>query len=264
MSETPAAPEITGKMFLFGRPELLNPQQHGALSVKRTEKPFGFAAGVRAAPLTVSEIPAAARDYPVIFASSENPLPMAVVGIIDDNNLFVNDDGQWEEFRYVPGYLRRYPFGAAYETGSDRYAVVVDAEYSGFSSDGDIKLFEDSEPSQFTKDAVDFTQKYEQDRQMTQRFVDEVKKLELINGQTAQYTPTGETSPVSFAQYIGTDESKLKNLDADKTIALRDNGILPLLYAQLMSMGHWRTLVTRRAMKFQLTEDKIFQPLPVS
>lgn len=264
MSESQAAPEVSGKMFLFGRPELLTPEQHGGLAVKRSDRPFDFTANVRALPLTVSEIPAAARDYPVIFASAENPLPMAVVGIIDDNNLFITESGQWEEHRYVPGYVRRYPFGAAYETGSDRYAIVIDADYSGFDAGGEVSLFENGEASQFTKDAVEFTRKYEQDRQMTQRFVEELKKIDVLNGQTAQYTPQNSQEQVAFAQYIGVDEGKLKELPDADILGLRSNGLLPVLYAQLMSMGHWRTLVTRRAAKFNLTEETVFRPLVVS
>ncbi|MEO0400333.1 MAG: SapC family protein [Pseudomonadota bacterium] len=264
MSETQAAPQVTGKMFLFDRPELLTPETHGSLTLKNAERPFEFTAKVRALPLTVSEIPAAARDYPVIFAAADNPLPMAVVGIIDDNNLFVTDTGQWEDHRYIPGYVRRYPFGAAYETGSDRYAIVVDASYSGFDASGDIQLFENGEPTQFTKDAVDFTQKYEQDRQMTQRFVEEIKKIDVLSGQTAQYTPQGGDEQVAFAQYVGVDENKLKGLPDEDILRLRNNGLLPVLYAQLMSMGNWRVLVTRRAAKFNLTEQNVFQPLQLS
>ena len=261
MSETQSAPQVTGQMFLYGRPELLNPEQHGALGVSPMDKPFEFAANVRALPLTVSEIPAASRDYPVVFGSVEQPQPMAVVGIVEDGNLFVDQDGNWEEFRYVPGYVRRYPFGAAHEQSGERYAVVIDADYPGLKDDGERRLFEGKDATQFTKDAVEFTRRYEDDRRMTQQFYEESKKFDLLAPQTAQYTPQGGGDPVSFAQYIGFDENKLKELSDSDFADLRKVGLLPIIYGQLTSMVHWRTLVSRRAGRFQLSEADVFQPL---
>ena len=59
MSEAQAAPEITGKMFLYERPELLMKEKHGDLALKPASQPFGFAAKARAVPVTAAEIPTA-------------------------------------------------------------------------------------------------------------------------------------------------------------------------------------------------------------
>ena len=86
---------------------------HGGLGFIPPKLRYGFCANVRAVPVLVSEIPAAIKDYPVIFTSQENPKPLAVVGLVDDINLFVDEEGNWERNRYIPGYVRRYPFGVA-------------------------------------------------------------------------------------------------------------------------------------------------------
>ena len=264
MSQTQAAPEITGKMFLYEKPELLTPQSHGALAMSPAAQPFAFAAKVRALPLTVSEIVMASRDYPVVFMSTDQPLPMAIVGLIEDVNLFVDDAGKWEADAYIPGYVRRYPFGIAAEQNSDRFAVVIDRAFEGLKSGGDQPLFNGDQPSQFTQDAVEFTKRYEQDRQLTNQFMTEIKKFDILSGQSAQYTPQGGGEQRSFAQYLGLDEAKLRDLPDEKFLEIRKLGLLPVLYAQAMSMNNWRKIVTRRARKYNLSEANLFDAVPLS
>jgi hypothetical protein len=75
----------------------------------------------------------------------------------------------------------------------------------------------------------------------------------------AQYTPEGKDAQ-AFARYIGTEEKRLQELADDKYLELRKNNILPILYAQLMSMGNWRTLLDRRARRHGLTGDEVLKP----
>ncbi len=262
MSDTPAASQITGKMFLFERPVLLNPAEHADLGVDPGDRPFDFAANTRALPLTASEMPAACHDYPIVFASMDQPVPLAVVGIIDEMNLFVGDDGKWERRTYIPGYARRYPFGAAFDPDNDRFAVVLDAGYPGLRPGGEKRLFENGQTTKFTQDAVDFTRNYENDRKMTDALGELLEKFGLLAAQSGQYTPNAGGNPVTFAEYVGIDENKLKGLDDEKFIELRKTGALPLIYAQLLSMGNWRNIFNRRAERHNLTEETAFQPLP--
>lgn len=257
MSETPESPQLQGQMFLFKKPELISKEQHGDLTLSQPDKRYGFCANCRAIPLTVSEIPAAIKDYPVVFASEEQMVPLAITGLIDDVNLFVAETGEWENQRYIPGYIRRYPFGVATQTGSDRFAIVVDTAFEGLAKNGDTPLFENDEPSEMTKQTIEFCKTYEEDRLRTIEFGQRVKSLGVTKGQSAQFTPVGETAPRAFADYLGVDENAIKELPAEKLAEFRDNGMLPLLYAMVMSMGNWRMLLQRRANRFNLTDKDI-------
>ncbi len=260
MSETPAEPQLSGRMFLFEKPELINKEQHGDLGVSQVDKRFEFCASARAVPLTVSEIPAAIKDYPVVFAGPDQMVPLAVTGLVDDVNLYVDENGEWEANRYVPGYIRRYPFGVANETGSERFAIVLDTSFKGLKKGGEQALFIDGEPSDMTKQAIEFCKTYEEDRQRTFEFGNLVKELGVAKGQSAQFTPTGETEPRTFAEYLGVDEAVIKEMPAEKLAELRDSGVLPLIYAMLMSMGNWRLLLQRRAVRFGLSDKDILSP----
>lgn len=255
-------------MFLFNQPALLNKEQHGNKGLRRPDRPFGYAEQVRAVPLTISEIATASRHYPVIFSESTNPLPLAVVGIVDDQNLFVDDEGNWEATAYIPGYLRRYPFALANDKQGDpsnpRMAMIVDESYDGITDGGDVPFFVDGEPSEPMKQAMEYCQNYERDRLMTLQFGQEMQKYDILAEQVAQFTPDGGSEGRPFAKYVGVEEKKLQEIGDDKFLELRKSNILPLLYAQLMSMGNWRPLMERRARRYNLTGDAVLEPRKVS
>lgn len=264
MSETKAAPHITGKMFLFDRPELLNREEHGELGLDPASKPFAFCAKISAVPVTVSEIPEAGKHYPIVFATNDDPMPVAVLGLGSDFNLFVDDDGKWESFTYIPGYLRRYPFALASEANSDRMALVLDTAYEGLSKAASRKLFNGGQMSDFVKQAMEFTRSYENDRRVTEQVVKTLKKLDLVQPQSAQYTPTGGAENRTFAQYFGIDEKKLQALPDEQFLELRRTNVLPIVYSQLMSMANWRNLISRRMHRFNLSETEAVNPQRLS
>lgn len=256
MSQTQGAPQITGKMFLFEQPELLTREQHGSLGVGPAPKPFQFCTKIRAVPLTISEIPEASKTYPVIFMSQQDPVPLAVVGLHSDFNLFVDDDGNWEQGAYIPGYIRRYPFALAGESGGDRMALVIDSAYEGLSRNGALKLFDDGQMSEFAKQAMEFARTYETDKRLTEQVMSGMKEFDIIQTQTAQFTPTGGSEPRPFAQYAGVDEKKLREITDDRFLELRRRNVLPILYAHLISLGNWRSLLVRRMRRFNLSETE--------
>lgn len=257
MSETQAGPQLTGKMFLFERPELLTKEQHGGLGLVAPEKRYQFCANTRAIPITVGEVPAAMKDYPVVFMSQEQPVLLAVTGLIDEVNLFVDENGNWEENRYIPGYIRRHPFGLATENDGERMAVVLDAGFDGVKDGGERPLFENGEPTEVTQSAIDFCKTYERDRALSEEFSKRLADYDLLRPQTAQYTPQGETEPKSFAQYIGIDEERFNALSDEQIVEMRKSGMLPIIHALLMSMGNWRLVLQRRAKRFNLTEEQL-------
>lgn len=264
MSQTQAAPQITGKMFLFEKPELLNRENHSDLGLDPAKKPFAFCAKIRAVPLTISEMTEACKHYPIVFHSKEQPLPMAILGLGTDVNLFVDDDGNWDRNAYIPGYLRRYPFALAAETGSDRLALVFDTAYEGLSKNSARKLFEGAELSEFAKQALEFARTYEGDRRGTEEAFAALKKYDLVHPQAVQYSAAGSSDPSTLAQYVGIDESKLTALSDEQFLEIRRTGLLPVIYAQLMSMANWRQLISRRMQRFGMTEAEAIKPPQLS
>ena len=72
-----------------------------------------FARNINAMAISFSEFAVAQRDYPIVFATADcgaSFAPVAVLGLADRQNLFIEADARWSPGAYVPAFVRRYPF----------------------------------------------------------------------------------------------------------------------------------------------------------
>lgn len=236
---------LSGKMFLYDKPELLNAGEHGSMGFTPPDRPFEFARDVRAIPLTMIEIGSAQRHYPVIFSSLKDPVPLAVVGVIDDVNLFVDENGDWDRMAYVPTYLRCHPFTFAVEK-SGQLAVVVDRDARSVSETPQFPFFVDGEVSEHTDALMQLCAQYEAERKRTQEFCKKLVELDLLVMLSAMYTPEGSDEQQSMADYAAIDAKKLDELPADVIYEMHKVGFLSASYLHLYSLENWRHLMARR------------------
>jgi hypothetical protein len=243
-----AAGEISGNVLFYSKPEPLSPELHGKLGVKRTDAPFRFAKAGHAIPLTVGEFPLAAVSGPIIFVGDEK-LPLAVMGLNSGDNMFVRADGMFEPGVYIPAYVRRYPFVFANDDVNKQMVLCVDRAAEFVVEGGDMAFFDkDGQPTEYTKNCMDFCNNFEVERQRTQSFVQILNDLDLFELKTASFTPPkpdgtpGE--PQKIAEYFGVSEEKLNKLPTEKLVELRDNGALAQIYAHLLSLVGWDRLIS--------------------
>lgn len=244
----PGSGQISGNVLFYSQPEPLSPETHGKMGVKSLSGPFGFAKAGHAVPLTVGEFPLMAVTGPIIFVGDDK-LPIAVMGLNAGDNMFLRDDGLFEAGVYIPAYIRRYPFVFANDDAAQKMVLCIDraAEFV-VDKDWDQPFFEaDGQPSQYTKNCIDFCNNFEIERQRTMSFVQLLKDLDLFETKTASFTPVQpdgtQGEPQKIAEYFGISEEKLNKLPADKYIELRDNGALAQIHAHLMSLVGWDRLV---------------------
>lgn len=84
-----------------------------------------FAGETNSVILAGVEFSEAAKEYPIVFTQAgDKVVPVALLGLRNEENLFVDGKGGWDG-RYIPSFVRRYPFILA-ETGGDRPAVWPD------------------------------------------------------------------------------------------------------------------------------------------
>jgi len=243
-STAAVAGEITGQMFLYEKPELLNSEKHGSMGFTAVDKPYEFVGKVRAVPLTMVEFGSAQRNFPIIFSNMEDPVPLAVHGIIDEENLFVDEDGKWDKMSYIPMYVRCHPFTFAGD--GEQMAVVVDTAAASVSSNPQYPFFVDGEISTHTEKLRDACAKFERERQRTQEFCDKLKELDLLTPLSATHTPDGASEPQPLANYIAIDVEKLNKLTAEVVYELHTKGFLSAIYLQLYSLENWHFLMARR------------------
>lgn len=245
-------PEVKGTLPLYKKPEPLNLQSHKGMGLKYGDRPFDFLNETHFVPLTAGEIATASAHYPVIFLGDAR-LPVAVMGLQQGMNLFVDPaTGLYEPMRYMPGYVRRYPFVSAMHTEeSDRFTVCVDSASHLMSKNPDEPFFDDKdEPTEFTKNAIEFVRMYEGEAAATNIMLKRFKELDLFEEQTTQFQPrdaqgqpTGQAQTI--ATYWGISGEKMRALPAETLAELRDNMYLAIIYAHMISLAQWDFILTR-------------------
>ena len=249
MAETPAPAaeaEISGNVLFYKSPEPLNREQHAKLGLVNKDKPFGFARTGHVVPLTVSEFGQASLSFPIIFAGDDR-IPLAVMGLNGGQNLFITDDGAFEDATYLPAYIRRYPFVLAGSEQDEQMVVCIDRSSDLLSEKGETKLFENGEPTQYTKDAIKFCDDFEVERRRTVAFVQLLKDLDLFELKQAVYNPRNPdgsaAQPQLIAEYWAVSDEKFKAIKPEKLAELRDSGAMGSIYAHMISLLGWDRLM---------------------
>jgi hypothetical protein len=251
MTDTTNAAGLTGNVLFYAQPEPINAEEHGDLGVNPIDHPYAFMGKSHLVPLTVTEFAPAALSYPVIFVGDAKQ-PVAVMGLADGENFFVEASGAVRGDCYIPAYARRYPFVFANDTEQGRMILCIDRAAPFISKGGQVPLFENGQPSAYVTGAMEFCNNFEQERQRTESFVALLTELDLFETREAVFTPRDANGvagqPQKLAEYTAVSEDKLRGLSAEKLAELRDNGALGQIYAHLTSLLGWDCLI---AMAFQ-------------
>jgi hypothetical protein len=248
-AEAPAAeaPVAENALPVFYRsPQPVSKERHAAYVIRRDAN-YGFAAQTNSVPLNAAEFPLAARHFPILFTGGEQAMGIALLGLRDDQNLFVGADGAWETGVYVPAYIRRYPF-IFMEAGDDgRYILCLDENAEIVAPEGEgHKLFENGEPSEVATRALEFCKAYQQQSDYTRQLGRQLVDYGLLTANRANVTlKSGESVAVGGFRMI--DGKALDALDETAFLELRRSGALPLIYAQMFSTANWAALAARDA-----------------
>jgi hypothetical protein len=247
MADAQLASPLSGQVLLYQAPEPLDAQRHARLGLVRSDRPFGFAAKQHFVPLHVGEFAPAALNYPIIFAGDQRA-PLAVMGLTTGENLYVSAEGSFRTGAYIPSFVRRYPFVVARDEQADRMLVCIDRGFELFTeTNPDVPLFENGQPSAYTKGCIDVCGQFDADAQTTAAFVKLLGDLDLFETRQTQFTPRqpdgSPGEPQLIAEYFAVSEERLKQLTPVKLAELRDNGALGQIYAHLVSLIGWDRLI---------------------
>ncbi|MGE8132886.1 SapC family protein [Novosphingobium subterraneum] len=231
-----SAPQANLPMF-YNDLMPLNSRDHATWKAKNADA-APWLIGQHAIPLTAEEFPQAARHYPIIFASGDNPVPLALMGLNEGVNVFVDEEGKVTQPIYIPAYVRRYPFLLAkLNPNSEELSLCFDpsANLLGDSVEGQ-ELFTDGQPSEATQAALGFCEQFEQAGQRTQAFIDELKKHDLLMEGEVAIQQQGNDQPFVYRGFQMVNQEKLRDVRGDVLRGWAQSGLLPLLYAHLFSL----------------------------
>lgn len=222
----------------------LNSNEHGAWRTRGSDALPQFAKQ-HAIPLTVDEFVLAQRMAPIIFSSGPEPVPLALMGLNEGVNIFVDDEGRMTRPIYVPAYVRRYPWLLAkLNPDSEEMSLCFDptSDLVGNFEEGNA-LLEDGKPTETTQQILQFCEEFEQAAMRTQQFVKELVDMELLmDGEVSIELAATPGKPFIYRGFQMVNEEKLRDMRGDQLRKISQNGMLPLLYAHLFSLQLMRDL----------------------
>ncbi len=240
-----ATDAAANQAILYKKVEPLTPSLHGALGLKRADKPLMFARDAHAVPLNTIEFNFALKSYPIVFAGTETPMPVAVLGMQEKENLFVDADGKWLENAYVPAYIRRYPFIFGQNQDQSQLTLCIDRDSSLVGDQPDFAFFDGDQLTDTGNKALEFCKTFHQHHLATQKFGTIIKELDLFASQQVTMKDQNGDQHV-VGTYLAIEEKKFNELKDEAFILLKKSGALPFIYMHLSSLSNWQTLSQRR------------------
>jgi SapC len=210
-----------------------------------------FLATAHAVPITVDEFIQAQRYFPIVFSIGDNPVPLALMGLNEGVNVFVDANGVLLAETYIPAYIRRHPFMLArLRPDSDELSLCFDptSPVVGDLPEGQ-PLFADGKPTETTNNILKFCEEFELSAQRTTAFMKEVKNAELLIDGEITIQPTGAPQPFVYRGFQMVAEEKLRDLRGDELRKMNQNGMLALLFAHMFSLGLARDIFSKQLMQ---------------
>jgi hypothetical protein len=227
----------------------LNSRDHGKWRTKTLDDAT-FLKGQHAIPITVDEFVQTQRNFPIVFSSGDNPLPLALMGLNEGVNTYLDDDGKFAEAVYIPAYIRRYPFMLAkLKPDADDLSLCFDpsAGVVGEFKDGEELFDSKGEATDATKRILEFCEHFEQAGQRTRVFLEELAKHDLLmDGEIGISTQENPDKPFVYRGFKMVNQEKLKEVKAKTIDEWEKNGLLMLIHAHIFSLDLMRTVFARQ------------------
>jgi len=247
-SESGAEQPQTPLPLFYKDPHPIHNVRHAGKALKKPID-FGFARAAHAVAIHTQEFRAAATSYPIVFADEDPPMPLAILGIRDGENLFIDENGRWTPGTYIPSYVRRYPFATGQGAQQGEQILYVDEASERIvdcEADSDAEpLFVDGEPSERTEQIREFCAAFQQQAPVTIAFTEEIQKRKLLASKEIRLDLPGSGSQLLTGLRI-LEEEKFNALPDDVFLEWRRNGWLPLVYWHWVSMDNFLRLLQRR------------------
>lgn len=241
----------------FGYGEVVPLQKTDRVLLPAPRSTPDFCRSINALALSFTEFNTAARDYPIVFTSADGGktyAPVIVLGLADEQNLFVDAAGEWDVATYLPAFVRRYPFciSRLQLKGGQRSERVVCIASSYLDPRG-MPLFDAAaKPTPQWQEAERLLQEYENDLDTTAQMCALFGDLDLFSPFTFQVMQDDAPS-LTLQGMHRIDEDKLKALKPGKHKTLVTRGLMGKIYAHIHSLENFTRLYRRAVERARVT-----------
>lgn len=243
----------------------LNSRDHGKWRTRGLDR-ADWLKGQHAIPLTVDEFPQAQRNFPIIFSAGTNPVPLALMGLNEGVNVFVDEDGKVTDPVYLPAYVRRYPFLLAkLQQDAQDLSLCFDptSEAVGEFEDGQPMFDDEGKPAESIQNVLKFCEQFEEAGMRTRAFMEELAKHELLmDGEIAITQNDNPDKPFVYRGFRMIDQEKLREVHGDVVRKWNQNGMLALIYAHIMSLDLMRQIFSRQVQQGKGPKPEAELPTP--
>lgn len=232
------------QLLIYEKAVPVTRKQHGNVSIKAGNN-YAFAKDVNSVPLMASEFDAASVEYAIVFSGErKDVMPAVLLGIRDNENLYIEDNGGWNA-KYIPAFVRRYPF---IFSSQDRttFSLCIDEDFPGVNRKGiGERLFDaEGERTQYLQNVLGFLQAYQAQFEATRAFCQRLIDLDLLEAMQAQFRlRSGQR--ITLGGFMSVNRDRLKALSGDALSRLAVTGDLDLIYAHLYSQRNFTPTAER-------------------
>lgn len=233
--------------MLHLQPVPLDRNVHRGVHLKLPLADWTPAAKANSVFVAATEFGDAAREFPLVFVTAGTDeqgqpeyAPIAVCGLVKDQNLYVADDGAWRG-GYLPALLRVYPFCIG-RLDAERFAICIDTAWSGLGPEGEPIFDEKGEPGPLLEDVRKQLEVLDNETQRTRQMCKVIRDHGLF--QAARYDatlPGGGTLGVDG--FFSVDDQKLNALSDAAVLELHKSGALGMIHAHYVSLGNMHKLL---------------------
>jgi hypothetical protein len=231
------------KQTWYRKVVVLDREHHGGL--KFDDNPdLGFVAEEVALPIGVQELGPASLCYPIVFSLGEQPIPLAVMGLREGENLFVTAARKWLAGAYIPAVVRNYPF-VVIDAGENGQLVGLDTESNLVGEDrSGAALFDGDDLSDAGRFRVGLCAAYRDSMRQTAEFGRALAAAGVLAPQDVQLVLPGSADRLKLRGYAVVHPHVFGKLDDATLVEWRRKGWLEALAYHMASVGQWQRLIT--------------------
>jgi SapC protein len=170
---------------------------------------------------------------------------VALLGLRDGENMFVDQQGAWTG-KYVPAFVRQYPFVFASGDTGENFTLCIDETFSGLNEDGlGERLFDAAGTrTQYLQMVLGFLQAYQAQFRATRRFIQKLEDLKLLEAMEAQFT-LGPGQQIKLGGFHTINRERLRAVEGDVLAQFARSGELDLIYSHIHSMRNLTPVAER-------------------
>ena len=236
---------MTTQQLIYETAVPVSSGRHGKCSVE-VGTSQGFARKLNSVPLMAVEFPQASVEYAIVFADAgEKIVPVAILGARQNENLYLDGADAWKA-KYVPAFVRRYPFVFSSNDNDQTFTLCVDEAYPGLNylGRGAALFTPEGKPTPYVDEVLKFLQEYRVQFIRTEAFCAKLKELDIFEPMQAEFT-LGSGEKIALSGFKAVDRKKLKALSGEQLTALLQTDELELIYLHLQSMRNFSEVKDR-------------------